>query len=531
MEALALHRCGRQLEALGDRERAASVHAHAAVAARGIADAELEAQSFLASGFNYGRLGQSSERLLCYQKGLEAARKANNPELLARALNNLGVIYSDSDVALARDFLLAAAEIRNGLPEKHEAGETYASLAATVTAPDECSEYARRAVELLDPDRNRSAWASVYDILQQTLSEPAFKQLQEEHRDTLDRLGLISKGFRLVELSAGQAQQFGLLHDFAPILKDGNIGLILRRPEEPHRTADYPWQAAATKANVLWDMKEHSQAIDKNFSALAEIDRLRGKISADVNRQQFSRRTWDIYDRQVGYLVAENRLSEALEVAERAKTRQLAEIAEEAECLPRGISNELKETYLKTRRQIQQRTEELMDLRRTMQQPDADALAAAEGELTRLHVTLRQTVIQIRAQQPDFDPTLSVATLKIDDMRALLRGPGHAFIVYWLGNHVTGAFCLTERDLSFVRLPDDSESKAALDSLQGLYDRLPLMGMNELEAALRCMHGLWFAPLDEAVHSRRLNEITVIPHYRAHLISIPRLAGVIRLRS
>jgi len=86
-------------------------------------------------------------------------------------------------------------------------------------------------------------------------------------------------------------------------------------------------------------------------------------------------------------------------------------------------------------------------------------------------------------------------------------------------------FCLTERDLSFVRLPDDSESKAALDSLQGLYDRLPLMGMNELEAALRCMHGLWFAPLDEAVHSRRLNEITVIPHYRAHLIPFHALLG------
>src|SRR5262249_18828036 len=119
----------------GDYDSAANTYKNLLSSVREFGDHRLEATILIALGFNERRRGRLSETLLCYQEALTAAREAADTTLEARALNNLGVLYSDNK-RTALDFLMAAAKLREQLPDKHELGETYVSIATILSGDD-----------------------------------------------------------------------------------------------------------------------------------------------------------------------------------------------------------------------------------------------------------------------------------------------------------------------------------------------------------------------------------------------------------
>ena len=78
-------------------------------------------------GFSYNRTGRTGDALMCYREAGRCAHESGDKVQEARALNNAGVLSPDTTLGLG--LLRRAAALREHLPDKHELGETYLSMA------------------------------------------------------------------------------------------------------------------------------------------------------------------------------------------------------------------------------------------------------------------------------------------------------------------------------------------------------------------------------------------------------------------
>jgi len=332
-------RTAQQHERAGDYAAAAALYYQLVNSAREHSDHRLEAFLLIALGFAERRCGRYSEGLLSYQQALSAAREAGDRELEARALNNLGVLYSNSDQATALKFLLAAASLRGQLPDKHELGETYVSLAG-ISSGDRAKAYLQLALPLLDSQRSPSAWAAAYEGLKTLLDGEELAVLRATHGET-------ARSFAIEDLPSASSSTLETLHKLVPIDQSGAVGLIMRTPEERHRGPDFDWQLRFSKAGVLWTMHHRAEAVAELLSAIDEIERNRAKITFDSQRSEYFAEQWSVYDELISYLIEDGHLEGALEVVERSKTRFILDVLADAEYLPSTIPAEVKSTYLR----------------------------------------------------------------------------------------------------------------------------------------------------------------------------------------
>jgi CHAT domain-containing protein/tetratricopeptide (TPR) repeat protein len=499
----------REYESVGDYASAASVHRRLLNVAREAEDKRSEAYFLICIGFTARRRGELSESLISYHQALSAAREAKDRELEARALNNLGVLYSGSDRDAALNFLRAAANLREDLPDKHELGETYFSL-SSLSTEDSARNYLEKALSLLNPDQNQYAWATAYSTLKRLLKGADLSDFLKTHLETARRYGA-------EDLSSRSVEEIELLHEMVPIGEEGGIGLIVQAPKGRLRPPDFGWQLRCTKAESLWIMERHSEAIQELFAAVDEIEKLRGEISVDVQRREYFATQWGVYDTLISYLLTDDRVAEALEVVERAKSRSILEVVGDTDYLPAAVPVEVRKAYRSVRGKLRRAMEELAELQKSAWAEDSEALNSARGEMARGYAALGQITETILRYEPEFSPDSPVHVPDYQRMQSLLRSAQHAFVAYWIGEKACGAFILSQGGVKFFNLPDLESLNASFDEFQATVDALPI-SRADFEEFLEAFHQQLIAPLKPHIEEINVGELTFIPHYYTHLI-------------
>jgi len=316
--------------------------------------------------------------------------------------------------------------------------------------------------------------------------------------------------FGLDDLSSAAARgTLTKLHKLVYLDGDEQAGIIVRAPEGRHHGADFEWQVTAAKADVLWHIGEKSAAIDTMISVIDAIEQTRNKISFEHDRRQYFRELWIHHDRLISYLLSEERIKEALETVERAKTKQLSEILRETDHLPASVPDGLRRRYHAVRRHIAQCAEEAGRLAKEAWSADQNPLGSVEGELARLFVENSALSSDIRRRVPGFDPDTPLRSISFEEMRALVRAPDHGFIVFWDGSDANGVFILTGADLRFVDLENRDKGTSQLQQLQDVLDRLP-RGRGELVTTLRDLYVGLFESLRKHIDVLGFHEITFV---------------------
>ena len=505
-------RIAREYEITGDYQSAVSIYTPLIDVARQVEDKGLESLLLNALGFAFRRLGHYSHALMSYQEALSAARKAADRDMEALALNNLGVLYADSDSEVARNFLKEAANLRKNLPEKHALGETYASLSSLVEK-DEKKNYLKMALTLLEPDLNPKLWGIVYSDTKRLLSKNELSGFTKTYAKIARRLGVVD--FK-AEKNIGADEVFKL-HDLVNLEDEGGIGLLVATYDKRNQTSDYERQLRGFKAESLWTMNRRDKAVQEYFAIIDEIENQRNKIF-DYQRQKYFTTQWSIYDTLISYLIEENRIEEALEVVERTKSRSLLDLVGDVDYLPLTIPEELRKSYRNIRRKLRQISEEFAELQKETWREDSEALFSAKKELARLSAALEQILAAIYRYEPDFNPDLPIRVPDYEQMRGFLRSEQHAFIVYWFGEKICGAFLVSNSGLDFFHLPESiCTDNTLFNEFQKTLDAMPI-ARTELEESLETLYQNIFKPLESYIEGKGIRELTIIPHYYAHLI-------------
>jgi CHAT domain-containing protein/tetratricopeptide (TPR) repeat protein len=502
-------RLAREYESAGDYVNAGNVYTRLLNIAREAEDKRLEAYLLICMGFTSRRRGERSESILSYHQALSAARDATDRELEARALNNLGVLYSDSDGTAAINFLRAAAKLREELPDKHELGETYFSL-SSLSTEDSARPLLEKALSLLDPDQNQYIWAAAYSGLKQLLKGADLADFLKTHLETARRCGA-------EDLSSRSIEEIELLHEMVPLDEEGNIGLIVQAPKGRLRPPDFGWELRCTKAKSLWMMEMHSEAIQELLGAVDEIEKLRGKISAEVQRREYFATQWEVYDTLISYLLMADRVAEALEVVERAKSRSILEVVGYTDYIPAAVPIDIRNAYRNVRGKLRGAMDELADLQKGAWEGDSEALNSARGEVARGCAVLGQITESILRYEPEFNADSPIHVPDYQGMRSLRRSARHAFVAYWIGEEVRGAFILSQGGVKFFTFPDFEELNDSFDKFQATLDSLPVTRI-QFEESLEAFHRQLIAPLLPHIEEINAEELTFIPHYSTHLI-------------
>ncbi len=476
--------------------------------ARGVNDSTAESVALIALGYANRRAGNESEALLAYHQALTAARSADDKVLEARALNNIGVLYSDNDSETARRFLESARDIREQLNDSHELGETIISL-ANLAFESEAKKLAESALELLDPKRSPSAWYSAYSILESQVSSAEKPKLADLHAATLSQIG---KGS--VE-DAARDGKLEILHDLIEL--DDGIGLIVESPEGSKKTASFEFHKQITKSNVLWETGNRSEAIEELKEALKNFVRLGKNFLTLEARSDFMRRLQFAFDRLLTYLLDEDRVAEGLGILEQIKAQSLKEAIDDYDFLSDVVPVELQQSYRRLLKQKKLQEEDLAELQKSAWKGEDAAIGSLRGSMAIALASLEHTVSEIRKIDPNFLLGTEISTLTGAQAVELLRSDKHGIVAYWLGMEVVGAFVISRAEIEFVRLDSFVNLDDELEMLQSILNSAQYR-RNEIHSLLQRLHKQWFAPLEDTIEKMGLGELTIIPHRITHLI-------------
>lgn len=496
-------------ESRGEYAEALAVYRRLLDTARSLEDDRLQAFVYIAIGFAARRAGDTTQALASYHQALSAARRGGDAEWEARALNNLGVLYAVSDHDTAAKFLEAAADIRRGLTDQQELGETYlswAQVASCAAAPP----LLQKALALLNPERNPYAWATAYIALKARTDVDA--TVLAQYRETAQRLG--ADDFANFVDAGGNVEQ---LHEMIPLREEGGVGLIVRAPKGAQRPRDFDWQVQVTRAESLWITGDHTLAINVMFAAIAAIEQERVGIADPHERNVYLARQWAVYDTQVAYLIAERRFAEALEVIERIKGRTIIDVIGENDEVPPTVDPALRDAYRRVRRDLRRASEDLAELQKSAWAGESPSLAAARGNAARGYAQMNVLVEQIAKVEPAFYPSAPAGGVAFAQMHELLQSAVHAFLVYWFGDKAAGAFVLSQAGVQFVPLPVVDGAAAPVESFAATLDKLPL-SRYDFEERLTALYWQLVGPVAPALEAGGIRELTIVPHHHAHLV-------------
>ena len=442
------------------------------------------------------------------------------------------MIYSATDQNVALDYLRRSAKLRETLPGRHELAETYVSI-AQLLAGDEATAYLKQAIDLLEPHRNPSAWATAYRRLVERLHGDELASFRRNHDATARALGLEIVTNRGAEVVTGVSrEELEKLHSLVMLDEGGTYGVILEAPQERYRTPEYGWRSRLSKASVLWDIGQRTEALAEMYAALEEIDKMRNAYQTEDERRQYLANQWMVYDNTICYLIQEGRFDEALEVVERVKARSLLDLVGTLDYVPESVPAELRGSYREAMLRLRRQGKETRERIGQVLEGDSKGLEAAKADWVAAMARVDMIVEEVKRYAPEFDPLSPIPPVQRGSLLSLIQNTSHIIVVFWIGRQAQGAFLLSSGGIRFERLPRVEELAGILDeyresltmvSTAGLQRHLGVGGgpVPRLISGRLSQHLL--APLERHLEQPEIQRITFIPHHYLHIVPLHAL--------
>ena len=276
-------------------------------------------------GLSYMRRAHYDEAIDWLTKALSQFRRIDNQYSVAKVLGNLGWCYyemGDWDQALA--FSQAAEELSTKLGVVRDQGvwlNNIGSIHFDRGEYDLAAQGLERSLALARKLQNRS-------LIAYSLTDLASLKIEQKDFDAADRYNSESLAIRIAD-----NDHAGLLHSLlnSAWIATGTGKLqsaeadFKRVAAQCGNDADAKWQAQAGLAHTAV-LESHFEHASKSFqSAMATVDDARSQLHVEEHRLSFVGTATSLYNDYLDFLVSQNRIEDALAVAEHSRARTLAE--------------------------------------------------------------------------------------------------------------------------------------------------------------------------------------------------------------
>ena len=488
-EIVALLSSGLVYDQLGEYQNSLDFYLRGLQLSREAGSREYEGSSINNLGNGYKNLGDYEQAIFYLNQSLAIAREIDDRQGEAISLNNLGVCYILlGDYAKAAEVLAASLPIRRDLKDRKGEGNSLNNMGLAF---------------LNGGDR-----AKAIDYFQKALT--IRREIGDKQGEAIT-LGNIGKSF----LDAGDltqaAENYAQASEIAGRLGD-------RRVE-----ANSFYELAKIergKGNL-------SKAIEMVEKGLAIIERIRGELINPELRIAYFSSVQQFYELYADLLVARYEKSKdtsdvalALETSERARTRSLIELLQEANInIRQGVDVKLLEQARDLQNSLntkyRQRTAALS------RKAAEEQLAKITSEINSLTIDLENTQVKIRRENPRYAALTQGTTLSAKEIQTLLDDET-VLLEYKLGAARSFLWLVTKNSIEIYTLPAQKKIEAAAKNFYNSIVSRDKTKQAQTAALTNELSQILLAPVAAKIQNKRL---AIVADGALQLIPFSALSG------
>ncbi|MEP6900994.1 MAG: CHAT domain-containing protein [Actinomycetota bacterium] len=430
-EIVALAEKGEIFRQLGEMQKAVELEERSLIMAREAGNREHEGTALNNLGVDYKELGDYEKGILYLTQALDIQRETSDKRGEAIVLNNLGGCYLlRGDLAKAEELYQQSIVLRRVVKDRRGEGNTLNNLGQVFARSDN----PKKAIEYLE-----QALAIRRELGDKTGEAITLRNLATSFR----ALGEQAKAVQYYEQANQLARQLGDRR----VEAESAYGLALAERE---------------RGNL-------QKAIETVESGLALIEQIRGEIVNPELRVTYFSSVLQYYELYTDLLVAryekeknEADIALALQTSERARTRSLVELLQEARInIKQGVDRKLieqaQDLQEKLNLKYRQRTSALA---RNLK---AEQVAKITNDINTLTTELETVQVKIRRDNPRYADLTQGATLSAKEIQILLDDET-VLLEYKLGATRSFLWLVTKDSVKIYTLPARGEiEKAARD--------------------------------------------------------------------
>jgi CHAT domain-containing protein len=394
----------------------------------------------------YKTQGDYGRALEYYRKSLSLCQEIGDREQAATALTNIGEVYHIlGNHNLGLDYYRQSFALDEAIGNKRGMVISTVNIGAAYEAQGNYAlalEYYQRARKLTEEmglrGYNIGALSSIGSIYR---SQGDYTLALEYYRKALTQSEALGPQERIGRALTNVGRIHNAKGDYAQALEVASRATAIARQIDDRELL---WSARTTSGSAHRALNQLTEARQAFEEAIAAIESLRAEVSGEQIQQRFFETRILPYHAMVELLVAQNRSSEALPYAERAKARVLLDV------LRSGRINVIKAMTAQEQEQERTFNNELIALNtqisreRQREQPDETRLGGLNTSIQKTRLDYEAFRASLYVAHPELKLQRGEAQpLKLEEARDLLPDVKAALLEYVVTEDRTYLFVLT----------------------------------------------------------------------------------------
>lgn len=501
----------RQLGTQAGRRQAIENFRQIAELARLQKDTIWEIVALVQMGIIYEQLGELQKSIDAHETGLRLAREVGNRQWEGGALNNLGLGYKAlGDCEKAVSYLNQSLQIDRELRDQRGEGFTSNNLGGCYLMLDDAAkarEFFERALALHRAVKNQRSEANALNNLGQLFvrigdrarAVEFFEQALAVRRAVGDKAGeaVPLQNLGRIFLTAGETAE-------ATEYFEQSNRLARQVGDRRVEAQSFYWLALAERAKG-----NLPKAIENVENGLALIEQIRGELISPDLRVVFFSTVQQFYELYTELIVARSEKSKdgadvalALEISERARTRSLVELLQEARIdfkqgVDRKSVEQAQDLQSRINAKYRQRTVALAG------RPAPEQIAKITDEINSLTAELENLQVKIRRENPRYASLTSGGSPSAKEIQKLLDDET-VLLEYKLGDAKSFLWLVTAGAVKIYALPPREEiEKTAKDFYSAIVARERSKDARTADLQRR-LSEILLAPVVSEIENKRL---------------------------
>ncbi|MBN2223639.1 MAG: CHAT domain-containing protein [Deltaproteobacteria bacterium] len=266
---------------------------------------------------------------------------------------------------------------------------------------------------------------------------------------------------------------------------------------------------------------EYEKAVDYYGAAIDVLERVRGDIRQDTHKTSFMKSKIEVYEDIIEILIKLERLEEAFDYMERARSRALLDLLGNGRFEVKGARER---ELLKQEDDIAQRLSRLVEPPGTAPEVAAGRRSDADSRLRALDEAAEEygdLIRKIKSENPELASLVAVNSLSLAQVRAIMTDEAR-IIEYFTTRDATYIFSVGKRDLSVYTVPITREELSSKVSAlrEGIRSTI---GSDNVTGAIDTARGLYDILMAPVVPAEDETRLIIIPHGPLHYLPFAAL--------
>ncbi|MBD3288804.1 tetratricopeptide repeat protein, partial [candidate division KSB1 bacterium] len=443
---------------------------------------KLQAMALSTLGLIRRSLGQTVDALDAQNRALELAKKIDDMKDQATIHKNIGLIHlSNNNLSLARDEFEKALAIDMEVDYKRGLAYDYRNLGSVYSRsgkPDSAVTFLNKAYQLSrEINDSRNVAQSLYELGLTYFTI-------NDHMQALDLLK-----------QAAEQSQYLLIQDIE-------------------------WRALRAQGQVFESQDKLDSAEVYFIEAMHVIEEMRSRIKVEEFKSGFIDNKLDVYNDLIVLLLRMGKKGKALEIVERAKSRNFLDMLANRSISFRGeMSDELVAEGREIQEQIAASQSAVAQLRSRLEKltfPEQERLAVLEDSLSSLRQKYADYLVKLKSENAELAEMMTVDPDSFEEIQESIQD-SVAYLEYYISKDKLLIWGVTKNDVHAAIIEQsDSVLNALVEDYRDAMDK-----QLSVELMSGQLYNMLIKPVEEKLNG--IEHLVIIPHNILHYLPFAAL--------